>query len=54
MRDFLIGNGPLVVGVLLLIEAAVLVCLLKEHKRAKAPMALCMALVTAGSCSMGR
>ena len=48
MRDFLIGNGPLVVGVLLLIEAAVLVCLLKEHKRAKVPMALCMVLVTAG------
>ena len=48
MRDFLIGNGPLVVGVLLLIEAAVLVCLLKEHKRAKAPLVLCMALVTAG------
>ena len=36
------------VGVLLLIEAAVLVCLLKEHKRAKAPMVLCMALVTVG------
>ena len=48
MRDFLIGNGPLVVGALLLIEAAVLVALLREHKRAKAPMVLCMALVTAG------
>ena len=48
MRDFLIGNGPLVVGVLLLIEAAMLVCLLREYKRAKTPMVLCMALVTAG------
>ena len=48
MRDFLIGNGPLVVGVLLLVEAVVLVCLLREYKRAKAPMVLCMALVTAG------
>ena len=48
MRDFLIGNGPLVVGVLLLVEAVVVVCLLREYKRAKAPMVLCMALVTAG------
>ena len=48
MRDFLIGNGPLVVGALLLIEAAVLVGLLREYKRAKKPMVLCMALVTAG------
>ena len=48
MRDFLIGNGPLVVCVLLLVEAVVLVCLLREYKRAKAPMVLCMALVTAG------
>ena len=48
MRDFLIGNGPLVVGVLLAIEAAVLFFLLRENKRAKSPMILCMALVTAG------
>ena len=48
MRSFLIGNGPLVVCALLLVEAAVLVCLLREHKRTKAPMVLCMALVTAG------
>ena len=48
MRDFLIGNGPLVVGVLLLVEAVGVVCLLREYKRAKAPMVLCMALVTAG------
>ena len=48
MRDFLIGNGPLVVSGLLFIEAAVLVGLLWEHKRAKKPMVLCMALVTAG------
>ena len=48
MRDFLIGNGPLVVGVLLLIEAAVLVLLLRERKRIKTTMVLCMALVTAG------
>jgi len=48
MREFLIGNGPLVVGVLLLVEAAVLVGLLREYGRAKAPMVLCMALVTAG------
>ena len=48
MRDFLIGNGPLVVAVLLLVEAVVLVCLLREYQRAKAPMVLCMALVTAG------
>ena len=48
MRGFLIGNGPLVVGVLLLIEAVVLVCLLQEYRRSKAPMVLCMALVTAG------
>ena len=48
MRDFLIGNGPLVVGVLLLVEAVVLVCLLREYKRTKAPMVLCMALVTMG------
>lgn len=48
MRDFLIGNGPLVVGALLLVEAAVLIGLLREYKRAKAPMVLCMALVTAG------
>ena len=48
MRDFLIGNGPLVVGALLLTEAIVLVGLLREYKRAKAPLVLCMALVTAG------
>ncbi len=48
MRDFLIGNGPLVVGALLLVEAAVLFGLLREYKQAKAPMVLCMALVTAG------
>ncbi len=48
MRDFLIGNGPLVVGVLLLIEGAVLVGLLRKYKQGKAPMVLCMALVTAG------
>lgn len=48
MRNFLIGNGPLVVGALLLVEAAVLVGLLREHRRTKAPMVLCMALVTAG------
>ena len=48
MRDLLIGHGPLVVIALLLVEAAVLVFLLREHKRAKAPMVLCMALVTAG------
>lgn len=48
MRDFLIGNGPLVVGVLLLVEAAVLIGLLREYRRAKPPMVLCMALVTAG------
>ena len=40
MRDFLIGNGPLVVGMLLLIEAAVLICLLREYKRAKDPLVL--------------
>ena len=48
MRDFLIGNGPLVVGILLFIEAVVLVCLLREYQRARTPMVLCMALVTAG------
>ena len=48
MRDFLMGNGPLVVGALLLVEAAVLVGLLQAYRRAKAPMVLCMALVTAG------
>ena len=48
MRDFLIGNGPLVVGVLLLIEAAVLVGLLRMQKGPKKSMVLCMALVTAG------
>ena len=48
MRDFLIGNGPVVVSVLLLVEAAVLVGLLREYKRVRAPMVLCMALVTAG------
>lgn len=48
MRDFLIGNGPLVVVVLLLIEGTVLVCLLKEYALSKAPMVLCMALVTVG------
>ena len=48
MRDFLIGNGPLVVGVLLFIEGLVLICLLRKYKRTKAPMVLCMALVTAG------
>ena len=48
MRDFLIGNGPLVVGVLVLIEALVLVGLLRVYKRTKKPMILCMALVTAG------
>ena len=48
MRDFLIGNGPLVVGVLLFIEGLVLICLFREYKRTKAPMVLCMALVTAG------
>lgn len=48
MRDFLIGNGPLVVGVLVLIEALVLVGLLRVYKRTKKPMVLCMALVTAG------
>ncbi len=48
MRDFLIGNGPLVVGALLLIEAIVLACLWREYKRTKKPMILCMALVTAG------
>ena len=48
MRDFLIGNGPLVVGVLVLIEALVLVGLLRVYKRTKKPIILCMALVTAG------
>ena len=48
MRDFLIGNGPLVVAVLLLVEAAVLFGLLRTYKRSKSPMVLCMALVTAG------
>ena len=48
MRNFLIGNGPSVVGMLLLVEAAVLVLLLREHRASKAPMVLCMALVTAG------
>ncbi len=48
MRNFLIGNGPLVVGTLLLVEASVLVLLLREHRASKAPMVLCMALVTAG------
>lgn len=48
MRDFLIGNGPLVVGVLLFIEAVVLVGLLRAYKRTKRPINLCMALVTAG------
>ena len=48
MRDLLIGNGPLVVGVLILIEALVLVGLLRVYKRTKKPMVLCMALVTAG------
>ncbi len=48
MRNFLVGNGPLVVGALLLVEAAVLVLLLREHRASKAPMVLCMALVTAG------
>ena len=48
MRDCLIGNGPLVVGILLLIEAAVLVGLVCQYKRSRAPIALCMALVTAG------
>ena len=48
MRDFLMGNGPLVVVALLLVEAAVLVGLLQAYRRAKAPMVLCMALVTAG------
>ncbi len=48
MRDFLIGNGPMVVGVLLFIEGLVLICLLREYKRTNAPMVLCMALVTAG------
>ena len=48
MRDFLIGNGPLVVSVLLLVEAAVLFCLLRRYGKTKAPMVLCMALVTAG------
>ena len=48
MRDFLIGNGPLVVVVLLFIEAVVLICLLRAYKRTKTSMVLCMALVTAG------
>ena len=48
MRDFLIGNGPLMVGVLLLVEAAVLVGLLRLYNGQRAPMVLCMALVTAG------
>lgn len=48
MRDFLIGNGPLTVGVLLLVEAFVLVCLLRQYTKTKSPMILCMALVTAG------
>ena len=48
MRGFLIGNGPLIVGLLLLVEAAVLFCLLREYDRAKKSMVLCMALVSAG------
>lgn len=48
MRDFLIGNGPLVVGVLVLIEAAVLIGLLRRHRSNTLPIILCMALVTAG------
>lgn len=48
MRDFLIKNGPYVVGALLLIEALVLIGLIQRQRRSKAPMVLCMALVTAG------
>lgn len=48
MRGFLIGNGPYVVGVILLIEVLVLIGLVRKYNRSKAPMILCMALVTAG------
>ena len=48
MRGFLIGNGPLVVAVLLVVEAAVLVGLLRLNRGRKSPLVLCMALVTVG------
>lgn len=48
MRAFLIENGPWVVGALLLVEAAVLVGLLRLYRAGKTPLVLCMALVTAG------
>ena len=48
MRAFLIANGPYVVGILLLIEALVLIGLIRAYHRSKAPIALCMSLVTAG------
>ena len=48
MRAFLIENGPWVVGALLLVEAVVLVGLLRLYRAGKTPLVLCMALVTAG------
>lgn len=48
MHDFLVANGPYVVGVLLLIETLVLIGLIRTYKNSKAPMVLCMTLVTAG------
>ena len=48
MREFLINNGPFVVGAVLLIEALVLMGLARTYRKAKKPMVLLMAIVTAG------